>query len=75
MAEFKTGDVVKMKSGGPAMTVQCVEGEIKCCWFQTDSFAAHWFHREMLEKVEKKEGSVVNTPEEKNKASQQHFEL
>lgn len=32
--EFKIGDVVRLKSGGPDMTIQDVtEYEIKCRWF------------------------------------------
>ena len=33
--EFKIGDVVKLKSGGPTMTVNNIEenGEIYCQWF------------------------------------------
>ena len=33
--EFKTGDTVQLKSGGPIMTVNSIEknGEICCQWF------------------------------------------
>lgn len=34
-SEWKTGDVVMLKSGGPDMTVQKVRGsEIDCHWFE-----------------------------------------
>ena len=37
--QFKEGDVVQLKSGGPAMTILCLENCAKrgrvasCCWF------------------------------------------
>lgn len=35
MAEYKKGDVVMLKSGGPKMTVTGVEpnGDLSCVWF------------------------------------------
>ncbi len=35
MAQFKPGDVVRLKSGGPSMTVEKIgaEGWIVCNWF------------------------------------------
>ena len=39
MARFKVGDVVELNSGGPDMTVQCVERDylekdhVDCMWF------------------------------------------
>ncbi len=34
--EFKQGDVVRLKSGGPNMTVEGVDaqGNVNCVWFQ-----------------------------------------
>lgn len=38
MAQFKEGDVVKVKSGGPPMTVESVnaDGSYTCVWFDKD---------------------------------------
>jgi uncharacterized protein YodC (DUF2158 family) len=37
MAEFKQGEVVRLKSGGPPLTVEATEGgETVCCWFGLD---------------------------------------
>jgi len=32
---FKEGDVVQLKSGGPSMTVKqlCRDGDLQCAWF------------------------------------------
>lgn len=39
MENLKKGDVVKLASGGPLMTVTYVspDGKIECWWFQTSS--------------------------------------
>jgi uncharacterized protein YodC (DUF2158 family) len=35
MEEFKPGDVVQLRSGGPFMTVSSVGGEqVTCVWFE-----------------------------------------
>lgn len=39
MANFNIGDVVRLKSGGPAMTVEAVApsgGGLVCVWFNKD---------------------------------------
>lgn len=34
MAQFKVGDVVQLKSGGPGMTVSDIEADgVRCVWF------------------------------------------
>jgi uncharacterized protein YodC (DUF2158 family) len=37
-SQFKVGDVVRLKSGGPAMTVSFknVDGDWVCVWFDKD---------------------------------------
>ena len=60
MAKYKSGDVVKLKSGGPNMTVQGyvatvsnVESKtVQCKWFAGAKSEAANFHEEMLLPVE-----------------------
>lgn len=42
---MKIGDVVRLKSGGPAMTIQVIEssGEAKCTWFWNGRVRRHTF--------------------------------
>ncbi|MGL5447581.1 MAG: YodC family protein [Rhabdaerophilum sp.] len=42
---FKIGDVVQVKSGGPAMTVLAVGDEVECVWYGEES---ETFRREKL---------------------------
>ena len=38
MSNIKKGDVVYLKSGGPAMTVQNIDSnEVVCIWFNNDN--------------------------------------
>lgn len=51
--DFKPGDVVILKSGGPLMTVVGKKSDgIHCCWFseKDDNFKQFTFPAEMLEK-------------------------
>lgn len=56
-AEIKAGDVVRLKSGGPAMTVGSVaenQGRVYCycLWFdQNDVLSKHEFYKEALKLV------------------------
>lgn len=54
---FKLGDVVKLKSGGPSMTVEEIcDSSIQCCWFSAanDQDAYHdGFEASSLELVKK----------------------
>ena len=53
---FKVGDVVRLKSGGPAMTVQSVkaEGRLFCQWFVEGEPHSEYFHADSLERVDVK---------------------
>lgn len=44
MAQFKVGDVVQLKSGGPRMTVSEVDSDgVTCSWFAgTDNKIGHF---------------------------------
>ena len=36
MSQFKVGDKVQLKTGGPPMTVEGIESEsVKCVWFDS----------------------------------------
>lgn len=57
MAEgFKTGDVVRLKSGGPTMTVSEIEsttGAVLCTWFDsTEKRSDSYFPASALKRVE-----------------------
>lgn len=57
MAEFKKGDTVKLKSGGPVMTIseRSSSGSFQCYWFNQAGaeYTAKWetFGPEMLDQV------------------------
>jgi len=55
---FAKGDIVKLKSGGPPMTVQA-EGQdsgsddkVPCIWFDENSLRQHVFDKLILSKIE-----------------------
>lgn len=49
---FKIGDKVKLKSGGPIMTVSYVDGEsIECTWFVNSDVKIQEFHSGTLDLV------------------------
>lgn len=57
MAEFKNGDIVRLKSGGPEMTVNdllagCDPPEINCSWFNGGKHESAKFHPDTLERGE-----------------------
>ncbi len=47
----EVGDVVRLKSGGPAMTVEVVVSDqmVACCWFDGARRLSAMFRIEMLE--------------------------
>jgi uncharacterized protein YodC (DUF2158 family) len=59
MTEFKVGEIVQLKSGGPRMTVRNgdVGGEVQCQWFAGSKLDSGFFPRESLMRVEEGEKS------------------
>ena len=51
MARFKRGDTVKLKSGGPVMTVASAdkEDQVTCQWFDGQKLEQSTFHEDQLE--------------------------
>ena len=53
--DFNVGDVVKLKSGGPNMTVDVPAGSrYICVWFEGNTCRRETFDQGALEKVEEK---------------------
>ncbi|MEN0678664.1 YodC family protein [Plesiomonas shigelloides] len=50
---FKSGDIVKLKSGGPEMTVQSVTTVVVCQWFAGKKLELGRFNPNSLEPVNK----------------------
>ena len=50
--KFKTGDIVKLKSGSPVMTVKCYDPpdgtDVTCSWFWKDQIQEKSFPEDML---------------------------
>lgn len=57
--QFEVGEIVRLKSGGPEMTVQSVAGTTSsnyaCQWFAGKKLERGIFPEDSLEKVEKAE--------------------
>ncbi|MGY6251497.1 YodC family protein [Bosea thiooxidans] len=50
--DFNVGDVVRLKSGGPAMTVEQTGGKaIRCAWFNGGGYNSGVFHLSSLERA------------------------
>lgn len=62
MAIFKEGDVVKLKSGGPRMTVEshADDGKARCVWFVGNKREDSDFNENILKKVEEDTGGRVH---------------
>ncbi len=54
--QFKPGDLVYLKSGGPAMTVEAVneKGDIACHWFKGASRPTGLFNPVLLKQADGK---------------------
>lgn len=63
MAAFKKGDVVRLKSGGPRMTVSDVDsygqGEVLCTWFDGGRRTQEPFDVETIELVDTSSGPTT----------------
>lgn len=54
MNELNLGDAVRLKSGGPLMTVIFLEGNlVNCTWFVDNILTEAWFPSESLEMLTK----------------------
>ncbi|HSR74783.1 MAG TPA: DUF2158 domain-containing protein [Sulfurovum sp.] len=51
MSNFKVGDLVQLKSGGPVMTIKEISGaeSILCVWFKDVELVSDNFFQETLE--------------------------
>jgi uncharacterized protein YodC (DUF2158 family) len=51
--KYKTGDIVRLKSGGPSMTVEEITGmlqdHLECHWFAGDKLNFGIFHLDAVE--------------------------
>lgn len=58
---FKAGDTVKLKSGGPLMTIKQENhgGEFQCQWFEKTKLEQASFSAESLEPAKKIVGSIA----------------
>lgn len=55
MGDFTGGDKVRLKSGGPDMTVEMIDdiiGTVQCSWFVSTRLERADFQPEALEKVQ-----------------------
>ncbi len=55
MSDFKVGDVVVLKSGGPEMTIDYIDdsrSEAKCVWFDDRKKLEAYFNPDSLQEPE-----------------------
>jgi len=51
---FKVGDIVELKSGGPAMTIVSIQDDkYSCTWFYENTRKSDLFKKEIVEKSSK----------------------
>lgn len=52
-AEIQVGDVVKLNSGGPNMTIESIDKDdnMSCTWFEGSQRLSSVFHKDLLKKV------------------------
>jgi len=49
MSDFKVGDVVQLKSGGPKMTIDRISvTQASCTWFEGTQSLSSWFEMAIL---------------------------
>ncbi len=48
MRELKSGDIVRLRSGGPIMTVGDINDKLECHWFEGPKRQQFTFRAEML---------------------------
>lgn len=81
--DFKTGDLVRLKSGGPIMTLGTVihthtpNSQVQCRWFQGVGNADGWFYLGQLETVSPEDAKTQLDREakERSEASDKAHEL
>ena len=55
--QFKIGDRVKLKSGGPVLTVNRTDGDgVEVIWFEGANIKSAWISIDALEKAERIQG-------------------
>lgn len=60
MSKFKKGDLVKLKSGGPVMTIDTViesDNLASCKWFHNGEIKTHLFNLDALEESQSSNSS------------------
>jgi uncharacterized protein YodC (DUF2158 family) len=74
MPKLKKGDQVRLKSGGPAMTVESVDARVglipqtvKCVWFGGRTLKSGYFAPETLVPVEETETKTVTVKAKEKK--------
>lgn len=60
MEEFKKGEIVQLKSGGPKMTVDTTDAggsmnKIRCQWFAGNKLEDGYFNADSLKKISEDE--------------------